>query len=320
MKRAAAISVAARSPNGASSASASATRPVETRTGPCDPVEGGQRLLAPLVVLASGLPQHRGVRRVVEEIVGELEGAADDLAIAAQARPVARTGIGDEARPRRRRRSARRSSSPACARFRLRQTGFSAARSSTCPPTMPPRRRRVARSATARRGPPATGALVRHETEGEGQQAVARQDRRRLVKGPVDGRPAAPEIVVVHRRQIVMDERVAVDALEREAAPTAACGRAEQRAVSITRKGRSRLPPPSAPCRMAAISRAGAPAPTVRIGIETVRGPRFRQVAAAPSAVLETSVYMAAFALLSVRVRLCRAAARVKPAVRQAPK
>ena len=56
---------------------------------------------------------------------------------------------------------------------------------------------------------------VGEDLEGERQEAVARQNRGRLVKGLVAGRPAAPQIVVVHRRQIVVDERIGVDHLDR---------------------------------------------------------------------------------------------------------
>ena len=47
-------------------------------------------------------------------------------------------------------------------------------------------------------------------------EAVARQDRGRLVESLVDGGFAASEIVIVHRRQIVMNQRIDMDAFERE--------------------------------------------------------------------------------------------------------
>ncbi len=46
-------------------------------------------------------------------------------------------------------------------------------------------------------------------------QRVAGQDGGGLVEGPVAGRPAAPQVVVVHGRQIVVDQRVGVDDLDR---------------------------------------------------------------------------------------------------------
>ena len=59
------------------------------------------------------------------------------------------------------------------------------------------------------------GGRVGENGEGQRQQRVAGEDRGRLVEGPVHGRPPAPEVVVVHRRQVVMDEAVAVDAFQR---------------------------------------------------------------------------------------------------------
>ena len=45
------------------------------------------------------------------------------------------------------------------------------------------------------------------------QQRVARQHRDAFAKDLVVGRFAAAEIVIVHRRQIIVDERIGVDAL-----------------------------------------------------------------------------------------------------------
>ena len=59
------------------------------------------------------------------------------------------------------------------------------------------------------------GRLVGKDVESQRQQAVAGKDGGRLVEGLVHGRLAAAQIVVVHRRQIVMDQRIAVDAFER---------------------------------------------------------------------------------------------------------
>ena len=50
-------------------------------------------------------------------------------------------------------------------------------------------------------------------------ERVAGEDRGRFVERAVHGRLAAPQIVVVHARQIVVDQRVDVDALDRERDP-----------------------------------------------------------------------------------------------------
>ena len=55
----------------------------------------------------------------------------------------------------------------------------------------------------------------RQDVEREGQQAVAGEDRGRLVERLVRGRLAAPQVVVVHRRQVVVHQRIAVHAFER---------------------------------------------------------------------------------------------------------
>jgi hypothetical protein len=59
------------------------------------------------------------------------------------------------------------------------------------------------------------GLGARQDVEGESQQAVAGEDRGRLVERLVRGRPAAAQIVIVHCRQVVMDQRIAVHAFER---------------------------------------------------------------------------------------------------------
>ena len=50
--------------------------------------------------------------------------------------------------------------------------------------------------------------------ESLGQQPVAGQNRGCLVEGDVNRRAAAPQVAVVHRRQIVVDQAVAVDHLD----------------------------------------------------------------------------------------------------------
>ena len=46
----------------------------------------------------------------------------------------------------------------------------------------------------------------RQDVERKGQQAVAHQDARGLVIGFVQGRPPAAQIVIVHGREVVMDQ------------------------------------------------------------------------------------------------------------------
>ena len=50
--------------------------------------------------------------------------------------------------------------------------------------------------------------LVGQHLKGQRQQGIAGQDRERFVEGLVTGGPATPQVVVVHRRQIVVDQRI----------------------------------------------------------------------------------------------------------------
>ena len=77
------------------------------------------------------------------------------------------------------------------------------------------------------------------------QQRVARQHGDAFAEDLVVGRLAAAEIVVVHRRQIVVDERVGVDALDgagQRQGVGFACRRRPRRPPG-TSAGRIRLPP-----------------------------------------------------------------------------
>ena len=63
------------------------------------------------------------------------------------------------------------------------------------------------------------GRLVGEHLEGERVERIAGEDRGAFVEGAVQGRLAAPQIVIVHARQIVVDQRIDVDALDRERDP-----------------------------------------------------------------------------------------------------
>ena len=52
----------------------------------------------------------------------------------------------------------------------------------------------------------AVGVGMGQHPEGCGQQTVSGENRRRLVELLVAGRSPAPEVAVVHRRQVVMDQ------------------------------------------------------------------------------------------------------------------
>ena len=58
------------------------------------------------------------------------------------------------------------------------------------------------------------GRGLRENFERDGEQRVAREDGDAFAEDLVRGRPAAAEVVVVHAREVVVDERVGVDALD----------------------------------------------------------------------------------------------------------
>jgi hypothetical protein len=60
---------------------------------------------------------------------------------------------------------------------------------------------------------------VGEDLERERVEAVAGKHRLGFPERPVDGRLAAPEVVIVHARQIVVDQAVDMDRLDRAADP-----------------------------------------------------------------------------------------------------
>ena len=59
------------------------------------------------------------------------------------------------------------------------------------------------------------GVRLGQHLEGAGLQGVAGQDGGGLVEGAVARRLAAAQVVVVHRRQVVVDQRIGVQHLDR---------------------------------------------------------------------------------------------------------
>ena len=69
-------------------------------------------------------------------------------------------------------------------------------------------------------------------------QGVAREDGDRLVESAVDGRPPASQIVVVHRGQVVVDQRIGVQAFERCGRPDGSCPASPERTRRLDREKR----------------------------------------------------------------------------------
>ena len=91
-----------------------------------------------------------------------------------------------------------------------------ASRSIACPPAIPREPQAAAKSwimCSCIRGIVGE-AVLGEELEGEALQRVAREQRRGLVELDVAGGLAAPQHVVVHARQVVVDERVRMDQLD----------------------------------------------------------------------------------------------------------
>ena len=111
-----------------------------------------------------------------------------------------------------------------------------------------PKPRRARQSEHQRRAHASVRVRLRigDDVERIGQEPVARENRRRLVERLMCRRPAAPQIVIVHRRQVVMRERIAMNHFKR-------AGGAQRRFADDAKEsrqfddqnGRSRLPPPS---------------------------------------------------------------------------
>ena len=101
------------------------------------------------------------------------------------------------------------------------------------------------------------GRLAREQRERLGLQPVAGEDGDAVAVDDVQRRPSAPQRVVVHRRQIVVDQRVGVNQLDgagrgqreiawRTRSSTGALRGAERSTASAAASvsiGRSRLPP-----------------------------------------------------------------------------
>ena len=81
--------------------------------------------------------------------------------------------------------------------------------------------------------------------ERQRQQRIARQNRHGVAEYFVVGELAAAVIVVIERRQIVVDQRVGVDQFERAGGrrPRHRASPETARAASMHRMGRMRLPP-----------------------------------------------------------------------------
>ena len=82
-----------------------------------------------------------------------------------------------------------------------------------------------------RAAPAATGASA-STSNAQRLQGIAGEDRGGFVEGDVHGRPAAAQGVVVHRRQVVVHQRIGVDQFHRDR------GRIQRAVVGAEQRGR----------------------------------------------------------------------------------
>lgn len=177
-----------------------------------------QCALAARCVLAGRLAHRLGVRRQVQQVIGQLEGEADGLAIVAHQLPVTGTAAGDDG--------------ASFAGKADQRAGLHCLKRDDCRfvrcRCLCSQIERLAAGHTAdtrgtRQRQHQLGLLpigeVRFrcgdDVEGKCQKAVAGKDRIGLAVGDMHRRLAAADIVVVHGRKIVMHQRVAVHTFKR---------------------------------------------------------------------------------------------------------
>ena len=96
-----------------------------------------------------------------------------------------------------------------------------------------PAARASAEHQLAAHGAVGVGGGIGQHLEGERLQGVAGEDGGRLVEGAVHRRLAAAKVVVVHAGQVVMDQRIAVQKLDRRAGAQRPLARAPEQAGGL---------------------------------------------------------------------------------------
>ena len=91
------------------------------------------------------------------------------------------------------------------------------------------------------------GLVPGQDCEGQGLEGVAGEDGGGLVEGLVAGRAAAAQVVVVHGREVVMDQGIGVDQLDGAGGAVHHLGgQADGPGGGVDQGGRMRLPAPRA--------------------------------------------------------------------------
>ena len=223
-------------------------RRASSRRAPSSPSAATRVRLAPAGVLAGAFPERRSVALGVEKVVGDLKRRPDRAAVRGERRARRRSCAREprarlDAEPEERARLHRLQTGDLFARegrgrgLRLDVEHLSADHSGEARGARQSGRQCHA-GFRVRIGP-----WIGQDFEGERLQRVPGQNRRRLVEGAMRGRTAPPQIVVVHRRKVVMDQRIGMHAFDRRAsAPRPAVGPAERARGLDHEKGPEPLP------------------------------------------------------------------------------
>ena len=213
-----------------------------------EPQRRDERRLVPVGVLARALAERGRVAFGVEQVVGDLERGADRRAIGEKRSEADAARAGERAPAS----TLNRNSAPvfiACRRAIASVESGDAALGGDVEHLAA----HHAGEAAARARPAQSAARISAFASVSGSARISkasvcsasREDRGRLVEGAMGGRPAAPQIVVVHRRQIVVDQRIGVQHSIPAARGPAAVAASERARRLDDQEGPQPLPPPS---------------------------------------------------------------------------
>ena len=242
--------------------------------GSIDAQHGHQCRLVASGILARALAQRRGVAPGVEQVVGDLEGSTDQRAETRQAahlrgacQPQQRAsfhrllqqgagfhGLHFEDLVHRQRLVAALGLEVECLAARH---------------AAQPRSQRQMTHELAAQRRIVMGGRVGENIERIGEQAVAGEDRGRLVIGLVDRGTSAPQIVVVHRRQVIVHQRIAMDHLQRTGGAHGGFGGDVEQGRGLKRQERPQALAATQRCMAHGCQQAG--------GSARLAGPRLRR-------------------------------------------
>ncbi len=199
-------------------------QPVPAGLGRVEPEARHQRALVAPRILAGRLAERGGIAFGIENVVGDLERRSERLAVAVERGPLRGVGPAQDGAgldPEQQQRAGLHGlqafdlggAEGRLGALRLEVEGLAAGHAAD------PGRTGKAQDQRGSDRRVRMGRLVGHYVERIGQQRVAGQDRGGLVERDMGGRAAAPQVVVVHGGQVVVDQRIAMNHLERRTGP-----------------------------------------------------------------------------------------------------